>query len=76
MTTLLTPQPTPEWVLTLRTLDHPPATPAVSQPHACSPETDEEGLAILLTGIVRGLLRRSPLEANLEQSEPSSLCFL
>ncbi len=73
MTTLLTQQPTLEWVLTLRTLDH---APAASHRHAHSPETDDEGLGILLAEIVRGLLRRSPLAANLEQSEPSSLCFL
>lgn len=75
MTTSLTQQPTPEWVLTLRTLGHVPATRAVPL-RPTSSEADEEGMAILLAGIVRGLLRRSPLEATLEQCESSSLCFL
>ncbi len=76
MTTPLTQPPTPEWVLTLRTLDPAAVAPPATRRHACSPEPDEEALAILLAEIVRGLLRRSPLEATLEQSEPSSLCFL
>lgn len=67
--------PAPEWVLTLRTLDQAPAMKAA--PHRnITLEVDEEGLDTLLAGIVRGLLQRSPLEANLEQCQPSSLCFL
>jgi hypothetical protein len=74
MNALLIQQPAPEWVLTLRTLD--PAAPRTAPQRNTPPEADEDGLALLLAGIVRGLLQRSPLEAALEQCEPSSLCFL
>jgi hypothetical protein len=76
MTTSPTLPPPPEWVLTLHALEPAPADPAAAHRHTCPAEPDEEKLAVLLAGIVRGLLQRSPLEATLEQCEPSSLCFL
>lgn len=75
MTTPLDRQPTPEWSLTLRYLDRPPATPTASGRRA-SPEVDEEGLAMLLAEVVRSLLQRSPLRMSVEQYEASALAFL
>jgi hypothetical protein len=74
MPTLLSQQPSTDWVLTLRSLGHSPV--AETQPSACSAEVDEEGLATLLAEIVRALLRRSPLERSGDHFEAPALSFL